>query len=100
MKNQLTTVFFVVMMLILSMIPSTVTATKCFCLTNDGQDTRIGLNRLACKRAGHDFYPDGCYVATTNGCGVPPQGPEINQLRNACKSLGGDWSAGYMNCRC
>ncbi|KAK3839435.1 MAG: hypothetical protein JOS17DRAFT_729117 [Linnemannia elongata] len=79
---------------------SLASATKCFCLQNSGADTRLGLNRLACQRAGHDFYPDGCYLATTNGCGVPPQGPEIDQMINACKSLGGDWSAGYLNCRC
>ncbi|KAH7057977.1 hypothetical protein BKA57DRAFT_141287 [Linnemannia elongata] len=75
-------------------------ATKCFCLRNNGGDTPLGLNRLACQRAGHDFHEDGCYVATTNGCAVPPQGPEINQMIDACKFLEGDWTNGYLNCNC
>ncbi|KAG0271000.1 hypothetical protein BGZ95_001270, partial [Linnemannia exigua] len=55
-------------------------AIKCFCLTNNGGNTPVGLNRLACQRAHHDFHPDGCYVASDNGCAVPPRGREIDEL--------------------
>ncbi|KAF8946243.1 hypothetical protein BGZ47_000992 [Haplosporangium gracile] len=97
MKTQTTTLFsFALFCTMMSMAA----ATKCFCLQDSGADTRLGLNRLACKRAGHDFHPDGCYVATTNGCDVPPRGPEIDQMIAACKSLGNEWSAGYLNCQC
>ncbi|KAF9140994.1 hypothetical protein BG015_001430 [Linnemannia schmuckeri] len=96
MKTQTAVFFFALLCTMLSLA----SATKCFCLQNNGADTRVGLNRLACQRAGHDFYSDGCYVATTNGCAVPPRGPEIDQLIGACRSLGKEWSSGYLNCRC
>ncbi|KAG0078419.1 hypothetical protein BGZ90_005279 [Linnemannia elongata] len=98
MKPQTSALFFLITLL--SALLTLTSATKCFCLRNNGGDTPLGLNRLACQRAGHAFHEDGCYVATTSGCAVPPQGPEINQMIDACKSLEGDWSNGYLNCNC
>jgi hypothetical protein len=92
--------FKITFLSVFSLLWTSAIGTACFCLQNDGSNTRIGLNRLACQRAGHQFHENGCWVATVNGCSVPPRGLEIDQLVSACRSLGSQWSSGYLNCNC